>query len=92
MGKGVSQDRRRCWTLYVLRCGDGTYYTGITTDLARRLSSHNAGKGGRYTRSHLPVTLLFHKKGLTRSGALRAEIRFKRLSRQEKEKQWTSLS
>ena len=49
------------WWVYLLRCGDGTLYTGITDDLDRRLAAHNAGRGAKYTRSRRPVTLVWRK-------------------------------
>ena len=76
--------RPRGWRVYILRCGDGTLYTGATNDLARRLSAHAAGRGARYTRSRLPVTLAWSAPARGRSGALRREAAIKRLSRAEK--------
>jgi putative endonuclease len=70
--------------VYVLRCGDGSLYTGYSTDVARRLATHAAGKGARYTRSRLPVALCAWWPHPTREEALRAEWAFKRLTRQEK--------
>jgi putative endonuclease len=71
--------------VYILRCGDGTLYTGSAMDLERRLDQHHAGKASRYTRSHLPVSLVWSQEVETWSGALAAERRIKELSRQEKE-------
>lgn len=76
--------RPRGWRVYILRCGDGTLYTGATNDLARRLSAHAAGRGARYTRSRLPVTLAWSAPARGRSGALRREASIKGLSRAEK--------
>lgn len=73
------------WTLYLARCRDGSLYTGVTTDPARRLAQHNAGSGGAYTRSRLPVTLVYCERNLDRSGALRRERAIKRLSHAQKE-------
>jgi putative endonuclease len=70
--------------VYVLRCGDGSLYTGATNDLARRLVRHGAGKGARYTRSRLPVVLVHTEIAVDRSAALRREAALKRLSRREK--------
>jgi putative endonuclease len=73
------------WYLYVLECADGTLYTGVTTDLARRTAEHNAGpKGARYTRARRPVVLLQSWNLPDRSAATRAEAAFKRLRRPEK--------
>ena len=77
--------RRRGWCLYLVKCSDGTLYTGITNDLQRRLDQHNAGTASRYTRSRLPVALV-HREGCRgKSGALKKEYRIKSLSRKEKE-------
>lgn len=71
--------------LYILKCADGTLYTGITTDLERRLEEHNAGKtGARYTRTRRPVQLMYSKPYDDRSKASRAEAQMKKLSRDEK--------
>ena len=70
--------------VYLLRCGDGTLYTGCTNDLRRRLAVHNAGKGGKYTRSRLPVSLVYWESLPDKSSALRRESAIKRLSRAQK--------
>lgn len=69
------------WVVYLARCGDGSLYTGITNDLAARLESHNAGKGAAYTRSRLPVALVYSETVEDRSAALKREAQIKRLSR-----------
>jgi len=61
-----------------LRCADSSLYTGITKDLMQRLVAHNAGQGARYTRAHLPVTLVWSKAGLSGSAARQEEARIKR--------------
>lgn len=71
--------------VYMLRCRDGSLYSGITTDLTRRLNTHNAGKGAKYTRSRLPVTLAYYEKAEDKSQALKREIELKKLSREKKE-------
>ena len=71
--------------VYILRCGDGTLYTGITKDLERRLAQHLAGRASRYTRSRLPVTLVWSCETASWGDALREEIRIKTLSRAQKE-------
>jgi len=71
--------------LYILRCGDGSLYTGITLDLERRLAQHRSGRASRYTRSRLPVVLAWWCEIDSWSAALREEARIKRLSRMEKE-------
>lgn len=71
--------------LYILRCADTTLYTGITTDLARRIREHNGGtQGARYTRSRRPVALVYAKTFRNRSMASRAEYRIRHLSHAEK--------
>lgn len=72
------------WYVYMLRCGDGSLYTGYTDDVERRLAVHQSGRGGRYTRSHLPVELAYREQLPDKSAALRREAALKRLSRQEK--------
>lgn len=71
--------------LYILRCGDGSLYTGITLDLERRFAQHQAGRASRYTRSRLPVSLVWWREAGSWGDALREELRIKRLSRSEKE-------
>ncbi|MGI8559792.1 MAG: GIY-YIG nuclease family protein [Solirubrobacteraceae bacterium] len=71
--------------VYMLRCCDGSLYTGWTTDLERRVSEHNAGKASRYTRSRLPVQLAFSLELAEKSSARREEVRIKRLTRREKD-------
>jgi predicted GIY-YIG superfamily endonuclease len=71
--------------VYMLRCGDGSLYTGITKDLERRLAQHRAGRASRYTRSRLPVALVWSREIESWGDALREEIRIKALSRAEKE-------
>lgn len=72
------------WTVYILECGDGTLYTGITDDLPRRLKAHESGKGAKYTRGRGPLTLRFQEKQPDKSAALKRELALKRLSRSEK--------
>ncbi len=74
----------RAWAVYVLRCGDGTLYTGATSDLDRRLAQHRAGRGARYTRSRLPVKLAYWERARDRGAALRREAALTRLPRVEK--------
>jgi len=72
------------WTLYILECADGTLYTGITKDLAKRLRDHNDGRGAKYTRGRGPVKIIFQQNCPTRSAASRAESQWKKLSRRAK--------
>jgi putative endonuclease len=76
--------RRTGWQVYVLRCGDGSLYTGATSDLPRRVACHAAGRGARYTRSHLPVRLVHAEAAPDRGTALRREAAIKRLPRRKK--------
>ena len=69
---------------YILRCADGTLYTGWTNDLARRVATHNQGRGGKYTRTRLPVTLVYAEPHEAASDARRREVQIKCLSRAEK--------
>jgi predicted GIY-YIG superfamily endonuclease len=72
------------WFVYILRCADGSLYTGITTDLARRYKQHNAGTASRYTRSRLPVDMVYLETRECRSSALKREAAIKALTRREK--------
>ena len=69
---------------YLLRCADDTLYTGVTTDLARRLEEHNDGRGARYTASRRPVRLVWKEEHSNRSSAQRREAEIKRKSRRQK--------
>jgi putative endonuclease len=71
--------------VYLARCSDGTLYTGVTTDPPRRLAEHNRGSGAAYTRSRLPVVLVYLEQAVDRSDALRREHLIKKMSRAEKE-------
>jgi len=73
------------WFVYMIRCADGSLYTGITNDLARRHRQHNAGTASRYTRSRLPVELVYQEPRRGRSSALKREAAIKSLSKREKE-------
>jgi putative endonuclease len=73
------------WSLYILRCGDGSFYTGVTTDIERRLRAHRDGKASRFTRTHRPVDLVYREECGTRSQALSRECAVKSLSRRKKE-------
>ena len=74
------------WSVYMLRCADGSLYTGITTDLARRVAEHNGegGPGARYTRSRRPVQLVYVEAVASRAEAARREAAIKRLDRARK--------
>ncbi|MDZ7842431.1 MAG: GIY-YIG nuclease family protein [Gammaproteobacteria bacterium] len=68
----------------MLRCADGSLYTGVAKDMQRRLAQHNAGRGAKYTRSRVPVTLFYKEQCGDRGGALRREAEIRRLTRREK--------
>lgn len=70
--------------VYILECGDGSLYTGWTTDLKARLKTHNSGKGAKYTRSRLPVTLVYHEEFDNKSAALSREHAIKKMTRAKK--------
>lgn len=75
------------WVVYILRCRDGSLYTGITTALERRLHEHNhSPKGARYTRQRRPVTLAYSERYISRSAASKREAQLKKLERREKER------
>lgn len=72
------------WTVYLVRCRDGSLYTGATNDLERRLDAHNRGKGAAYTRSRRPVELVYQEPAHDRSAALKREAALKKLDRRQK--------
>lgn len=72
------------WLVYILRCHDGSFYTGITSELSRRLQEHHDGVGSRYTRSRLPVKLVYLESAANRSAATKRELAIKRMSREKK--------
>ena len=72
------------WTVYLLRCRDGSLYTGATNDLPKRLAAHRAGTGGAYTRSRRPLRLVYAERRRSHSAALRREAAIKRLTRSAK--------
>jgi predicted GIY-YIG superfamily endonuclease len=69
------------WHVYVVRCADGTLYTGVAKDLKQRIAAHNAGRGAKYTRSRLPVKLVYREAAADRGAALQREHAIKRLPR-----------
>ncbi len=70
--------------LYVLECADGTLYTGYTTNVDRRVQTHNMGRGAKYTRARLPVTLLYQEEFASKQEAMSAEAYFKQKTRKQK--------
>lgn len=83
--------QKRAYT-YILKCSDNTLYTGWTTDLEKRLKTHNQGKGAKYTRSRLPVALVYYESFQTKEEAMSREFAIKKLSRPQKERLITSNS
>jgi len=77
---------KKGWKLYILRCGDGSLYTGITNDLAQRLEQHRSGKGAKYTRGRGPLELVYSEDCADKSEALKREAAIKALPRVEKMK------
>ncbi len=73
------------WYLYILRCGDGSLYTGITTDVEKRLEAHRSGRGAKYTRGRGPLELVYQEECGCHSGALKREAAVKALKKQKKE-------
>lgn len=71
---------------YILECRDGTYYTGWTNNLDKRVKDHNAGKGAKYTKARLPVSLIYHEEFQTKEEAMRREYAIKHMTRSEKGK------
>jgi putative endonuclease len=82
----AAHDGSAPWNVYMLRCADGTLYTGITTDLARRVAEHNGegGLGARYTRSRRPVTLAYMEPADSRAAAAQREAAIKQMDRASK--------
>ena len=72
------------WVVYMLRCSDDTLYTGVAIDLEARVKAHNAGRGAKYTRCRLPVTVVYTEVHPDRSSAQRAEAAIKKLTRAQK--------
>lgn len=73
------------WKLYILRCGDGSLYTGITTDVGKRLETHRSGKGAKYTRGRGPLELVYSEDCGDHSAALKREMGIKALTKTQKE-------
>ncbi len=81
----MSPQNDQTWLVYILCCADGTLYTGVTTDLQRRVNEHNAGTGAKYTRSRTPVACVWQEEVRSRSQACIREAALKRLTRAEKQ-------
>lgn len=74
--------------IYILKCADGTLYTGWTNDIEKRLKAHNAGKGAKYTKGRGPVQLVYSEEFETREEAMKREYEIKHMTRKEKEALW----
>ena len=72
--------------VYIAKCSDGTYYTGYTNDLEKRLLAHNAGKGAKYTKNRIPVEIVYFEEYEDKSEAMKREYAIKQLTREQKEK------
>ena len=72
------------WKLYILQCADGSLYTGIMTDVEKRIAAHNAGKGAKYTRGRRPVVPVYTETCSDHSIALKRELEIKAMSREQK--------
>tara|TARA_B000000609_G_C24166224_1_gene347094 strand:+ start:1407 stop:1667 length:261 start_codon:yes stop_codon:yes gene_type:complete len=72
------------WCVYIVKCSDGTFYTGVSNNLKARIKKHNSGEGAKYTQSRRPVELVYKEKSLDRSRSLKREIEIKKLKRSEK--------
>ena len=72
------------WKVYILRCGDGSLYTGVTTNVDARLEAHRSGRGAKYTRSRLPLELVYKEENLDKVTAFQREWQIKHLPREEK--------
>lgn len=77
------------WYLYILHCADDTLYTGITTDVQKRLEAHQSGKGAKYTRGRAPLTLVYREICGSHSDALKRELQVKRMTREQKNRMIT---
>ena len=72
------------WKVYIVKCSDNTFYTGITNNIKLRLDTHNEGNGAKYTKNRLPVFLVYLESAANRSNALKREIEIKKLNRSQK--------
>lgn len=84
-GENGAAEKDRCYT-YMVRCSDGSLYTGWTVDLEMRVVAHNSGKGAKYTKSRRPVTLAYYEVFENRQDAMRREYAIKQLPKKEKER------
>lgn len=77
-------EKNKIHTFYVLQCKDGSFYAGYTNDLAKRIKTHNEGKGAKYTRARIPVQCVYKETFDTKQEAMQAEYAFKQLTRKQK--------
>ena len=84
--KNNNKGRKQLNYTYILECKDGTYYTGWTNNLEKRIKDHNEGKGAKYTKARLPVSLIYHEEFQTKEEAMRREYAIKHMTRTEKTK------
>lgn len=82
--KSSVKKRVSAWSVYLLRCADDTLYVGISTNVEKRLATHNAGLGAKYTRGRLPVTCIWQERATSESAARKREYALKQLTRGEK--------
>lgn len=75
------KSKQKAWFVYILKCSDGTLYTGITNDVKKRVEAHNAGKGAKYTRGRGPVEVLYKKRCKDKSSASKKEAKIKKLDK-----------
>jgi len=85
MVAGMKKRGKRNWSVYMVRCSDGTLYTGTTNDIERRIKMHNSKGGARYTRTRQPVVLVYHENSMNRSQALTRECAIKAMPKKRKE-------
>jgi predicted GIY-YIG superfamily endonuclease len=85
MVRAMSGTEQKQWHFYLARCSDDSLYAGIAVDLVKRMAVHNAGKGARYTRSRLPVAMVYSETLPDQSSALKREAEIRKLSRKQKE-------
>lgn len=81
----MNQSLKKSNFTYILKCADGSLYTGWTNDLEKRIQAHNDGKGAKYTKSRRPVTLVYYERFATKEEAMSREYAIKQLSRRQKE-------
>ncbi|MGD0022806.1 MAG: GIY-YIG nuclease family protein [Smithellaceae bacterium] len=82
--KSKKTSARKSWVVYILRCNDNSFYTGLTNDIEKRLMAHNNGTGAKYTRARLPVKLMIMSGCMDRKEAMCLEIRIKRMPKDKK--------